>query len=327
LLPVEPGKCTFETTEPRAPLALLESQRFRIYQEVNNLRLIDAELTPHPLTMEQRDMVVDALEEKQKLTFAGIRRILKLSRAWEFNLEGEVRKDLRGNQSSIALGHQKCLGRAWSDLSLDKQAQLVKELLTASSDDDLIQILTDNYGLTADQAIAAAQVSLPQGYGNLSLKAIDKIHPHLQADVVTYDKAALAAGYNHSMLYDGVIHEELPYYGEVLERYTAGASNDPADTDERRWGKIANPTVHVGLNQVRKVVNALMKRYGPPYEVVIEVTRELKLNQVQKKRIRKEPTKPFQIRQENTIGMGFYYGPQDCLETNVGVLARTQWTD
>ena len=29
-------------------------------------------------------------------------------------------------------------------------------------------------------------------------------------------------------------------------------------------GKIANPTVHIGLNQLRQIVNALIKRYGHP---------------------------------------------------------------
>ena len=288
LLPVEPGRCTFESTESRAPLALLASQRFRIYQEVNNLRLIDPQLEPHPLSIEQRDILVAALEKKQKVTFAGIRRLLTLSRDWEFNLEGEARKDLKGNLTSAALGHKKCLGAAWYDLDPSTQEQLVNEILQATNDDDLIQALIDDLGLTEEQAVAACQVSLPQGYGRLSFKAISKILPHLMADVITYDKAALAAGYHHSMLYDGVIHDDLPYYGEVLERYAVGGSGAPDDPDEIRFGRIANPTVHVGLNQVRKVVNTLIKRYGRPHQVILEVVRDLKLNQLQKARIRKQ---------------------------------------
>ena len=40
---------------------------------------------------------------------------------------------------------------------------------------------------------------------------------------------------------------------------------------------IDNPTVHIGLNQVRIVVNALIRRYGLPSQVVMEVARELKI--------------------------------------------------
>ena len=40
LRPVKPGRCTLMPDEERAPLALPSQQRFRIYQEVNNLRLL-----------------------------------------------------------------------------------------------------------------------------------------------------------------------------------------------------------------------------------------------------------------------------------------------
>jgi CRISPR-associated endonuclease Csn1 len=38
----------------------------------------------------------------------------------------------------------------------------------------------------------------------------------------------------------------------------------PERPDEKRFGKIANPTVHIGLNQVRLVVNALIKTLRAP---------------------------------------------------------------
>ncbi len=42
-------------------------------------------------------------------------------------------------------------------------------------------------------------------------------------------------------------------------------------------GKIANPTVHVALNQIRVVVNAIVKKYGHPHDIVVEVARDLKI--------------------------------------------------
>jgi CRISPR-associated endonuclease Csn1 len=41
LRPVRPGRCTLLPDEERAPLALPSTQRFRILQEVNHLRLLD----------------------------------------------------------------------------------------------------------------------------------------------------------------------------------------------------------------------------------------------------------------------------------------------
>jgi len=67
-----------------------------------------------------------------------------------------------------------------------------------------------------------------------------------------------------------------------LQRHVGFGSNDPKDSDEKRYGKIANPTVHIGLNQVRLVVNALIKRYGHPSEVIVEVARDLKQSKDQR---------------------------------------------
>ena len=77
---------------------------------------------------------------------------------------------------------------------------------------------------------------------------------------------------------------ELPYYGEPLQRFVGFADPEakPTDSPEKRFGRIANPTVHIGLNQVRTVVNALIKRYGHPSEVIVEVARALKQSKAQR---------------------------------------------
>ena len=62
----------------------------------------------------------------------------------------------------------------------------------------------------------------------------------------------------------------------------AFGSGKPEDPEEKRYGKIANPTVHIGLNQVRVVVNALIRRYGRPAEIIVELARDLKQSREQK---------------------------------------------
>jgi CRISPR-associated endonuclease Csn1 len=79
----------------------------------------------------------------------------------------------------------------------------------------------------------------------------------------------------------------LPYYGRWLEDAVIG-TGDPRDPQERRYGRLPNPTVHIGLNQLRRVINAIIDRYGPPAEVVIELARELKLSEEEKARIERE---------------------------------------
>ena len=80
---------------------------------------------------------------------------------------------------------------------------------------------------------------------------------------------------------------QLPYYGRALQRHVAFAKENPRNKEDR-FGKIANPTVHIGLNQLRVVVNALIRRYGRPAEVVVELARELKQSHEQKEKARKQ---------------------------------------
>ena len=49
-----------------------------------------------------------------------------------------------------------------------------------------------------------------------------------------------------------------------------------------RYGKLTNPTVHIGLNQLRRVLNRLIKAYGPPAEIALELARDLKLDEKRK---------------------------------------------
>ena len=71
--------------------------------------------------------------------------------------------------------------------------------------------------------------------------------------------------------------------GNICNGTWVSARATPKTAPEKRFGKIANPTVHIGLNQVRVVVNALIQRYGHPSEVIVEVARDLKQSQEQRK--------------------------------------------
>lgn len=285
LKPVKPGRCTLMTDEERAPLALPSQQRFRIYQEVNHLRLLREGLSEEPLTLAQRDQIVQALETSPKRTFTQLRKLLGFS--GDFNLEDDKRTDLKGNATSAALSRKELFGSQWAGFSADLQDQIVMQLLTEENETRLMAWLQTNTGVDEATASRIADVQLPEGYGSLSAKALQKILPALQREVITYDKAVLAAGFDHhshiSHAATGEILPALPYYGQYLQRHVGFGSGKPEDSDEKRYGKIANPTVHIGLNQVRTVVNALIQRYGHPSEVIIEVARDLKQSQEQRK--------------------------------------------
>lgn len=306
LRPVQPGRCTLVPDEPRALLALPSTQRFRIYQEVNNLRLLEGELREEPLTLAQRDQIVALLEKQAKVTFTAMRKALSFS--GRFNLEDTKRDGLKGNATAAALAKKNLFGTLWMDFDAALQDEIVTQLMTEESEPRLIAWLKEHTGVDEARAQAIANTGLPEGYGSLGRTALARIVPELQRDVITYDKAVQAAGFaHHSDLGFSFEHgadevdrigerviastgeikpvhifRQLPYYGRALQRHVAFGSGKPEDAEEKRYGKIANPTVHIGLNQVRVVVNALIRRYGRPAEVVIELARDLKQSREQK---------------------------------------------
>lgn len=292
LLPVRPGRCTLLPDEERAPLALPSTQRFRIYQELNNLRLLTADLREQVLTLNQRNQIASLLEKKGEVRFSAMLKALKLPSTTKFNLEDIKRDRLKGNATSASLAKEQYFGERWYGFSNDLQDDIVDQLLNESSESKLVAWLQQKTGIDEVTAEQVANAGLPEGYGSLSRAALARILPELIKAVVTYSEAVTRANFDsHSALshahQTGEIMQALPYYGDPLRRHVAFAKENPAN-DEERFGKIANPTVHIALNELRKVVNALIKRYGHPSEVIVEVTRDLKLNRERKLEIQRD---------------------------------------
>lgn len=316
LQPVKPGMCLFEPDDYRLPLGAPLQQRFRILQEVNNLRVKDG-IGYRPLTLGERDRMAEALSrEKAQLNFSELAKAAGLGKATAFNLESEKRKGLKGDSTRAQFAHPEALGDAW--LTLDPLTQEALALLTERADqnDLLVRALLALPGdlalaievmrphrheeallqalgrlpqpLTEAQAKAISHIRLPEDFGSLGRTALLKIVPELEREVVTYDVAVQRAGYkHHSQLHTGEFFQRLPYYGEVLRGYTSPAEK-AKDEAERRYGKIPNPTVHIGLNQVRQLVNGLIRRYGHPQQIVVELAREFGLSGERRREIEKE---------------------------------------
>jgi CRISPR-associated endonuclease Csn1 len=289
LRPVRPGKCTLIPTEPRAALALPSTQRFRMFQELNNLRLMTPGLQEAPLSLAQRDTLA-ALLEQGDVTFGRMRTALKLPGTTKFNLEDVKRKHLGGNATARRLSHEDLFGERWRAMDLTTQDTIVDRLLNDASESTLVSWLIEQTGIDEARAERIADTGLPDGFGNLSRAALGRVLPELERDVVTYDVAVTRAGFDsHSALsyaeQTGEVMLALPYYGEPLQRHVGFADPKAKEDDppEKRFGRIANPTVHIGLNELRKVVNGLIARYGHPSEVVVEVARELKQGRQQRK--------------------------------------------
>jgi CRISPR-associated endonuclease Csn1 len=288
LRPVKAGRCALSPNDERAPWALPNAQRFRIFQELANLEIVNLDQTHKKLTQPQRDKLAAALLGKKAVTFKRMRILLGLDADIAFNLESEKRTELKGDVTAALLSKPDLFGEAWFKISSEKQSEIVEELLSEENEAALSDWLIEHCALDADAARRVSRASLPDGHCSLGRPALAKVVAELEKDVITYAEASSRAGYHHSDRRDGEIFDLLPYYGQVLQHAVAFGSGNLQDTDEKRFGKIANPTVHVALNQVRKVINTLIPTHGHPDQICVELARELKLSKKQKDEIKKE---------------------------------------
>jgi CRISPR-associated endonuclease Csn1 len=307
LKPVIPGRCTLDPTERRAPWALPIAQRFRIYQELANLR-IERFGESRALTRTERDAVFVKLEHKSKLTFDQLRRALNLDSTHRFNLESPNRDGLRGDATGLRLANERLFGKAWWAFPATRQAEIVEAIVAAHDDAALAEIAQRDWALAEPNARMVARVSLPEGHAAIGRTAMAKIVPEIVEQGLDYHHAAKAAGYEPSDFRGDGSMDALPYYGEILDRQVIGDSGNLTDPPEKQFGRFPNPTVHVALNQVRAVVNALIEKYDKPTEIVVELARELKQNKKQKdayaKRIAEDTTRNERIAEKlATLGV------------------------
>lgn len=282
------GKCSFAgwygipEDERRLPKAHPLFQQRRLYEEVNQLEVVSAGAPSRKLTLDERDKLILKLQDKKKVTFKTLSGIMKLQEGERFNKESENRKDLIGDEVRAELMHKERFGPDWMTFSTEKQWAIIERLLNEEDTRKLLAWLQSEHSVDPETAENIANARLPEGHGRFGITATTALLEQLKADVVTYAQAAENAGYHHSDHRTGEAHEMLPYYGEILAREIAPGKEDYADELERQWGKITNPTVHIGLNQLRKLVNAIVRRYERPDYIYVELARELKLNEEQK---------------------------------------------
>jgi CRISPR-associated endonuclease Csn1 len=292
------GTCTLVEGEQRLPKAHPLFQRRRLLEELNALMIVRPGEKTKRLTPEERDVLLLKLKDKGKVSFASLRKTLKLDPDARFNKESENRTDLKGDEVAALMGHKSRFGNGWVHLSATAQWDVVERLGRVESDDDdraFRDWLETTHKLSPEQARAVVSAHLPQGYGRFGQTATDGLIAALRDErdldgrVIVYSEAVERAGLgHHSDFRTGEVHDELPYYGIALERHIMPGTGNPSDPDEIRIGRLTNPTVHIGLNQLRRVINRLIRSYGRPPEIAIELARELKQTDEDKKRLNRE---------------------------------------
>lgn len=283
LKPQPRGFCLYEKDKERTFKAMPSAQKLRILQDIGNLAYYDGvSKTKTEVNDDQDKILYELLNSKDKVTFDQIRKALNLSASNSFNLE-ENRDFLIGNPTAVKMRSKNRFGKLWDEIPLEEQDLIVETIITADEDSAVYKVI-EKYSLTQEQRdFIVKNTVLQSGTTMLCKEVSEKLVKQMEtfADL-KYDKAVESLGYIFS---DQTVEkcELLPYYGKILTGSTMGIDpSAPESNPEKKYGKISNPTVHVALNQTRVVVNALIKEYGKPTQIAIELSRDLK-NSVEKK--------------------------------------------
>ena len=244
------GKCSLEPSRKRAKVARLECQRFRYLQDINNVQYIDP-YTDKSVSLSETDKqkLISLFENTANVSFAGIRKALGFGKNYEFNLEIGAKK-LKGNITACEIRKQL---PEWDSFNDTEQLALVEDLLTINKKSVLKNRLVSHWGFNINVAVQLCLLEFEPGHSSLSLKAINKLLPHLQAGQI-YSDARKNAGYGY----------------EVTEIAVIDKLGIPPET--------TNPIVNKALHELRRLVNAIIAEYGKPDAIRIEMARDLEMN-------------------------------------------------
>lgn len=271
------GKCTFEDGEKRAPKASYSFEIFRLASDLSHLVFIPRDASKRQakrenleirLSPEQIKQVIDLAKSQKSLTYKKVRSTAGIS-------EDYVPKDVRGKKKDgDEFGEENVFGglKAYNDIRLalkdlpedwakiDNESAInqIAYTLTTQKADEGIRAELDTLPLSnkAKEAIVKIKPTNFRAFGHLSIKALQKITPHI-LEGMTYDKACEAAGYD-------------------FKKQSASLE------------QITNPVVKRAIAQTLKVVRAIERKYDKPYFIKVETARDLARNFKDRNAIKKE---------------------------------------
>ncbi len=263
------ANCNLEPNKKRAAIATLAFQEVRMHQMVNHLKVNN-----QALSEAEREVLHREINNPKSLNQAGRLSKDKVARLFgvkknQINFssnEGEDTKTgLVGNRTVQTLCNA-VGGSLWYAWTPDQHQRLVEIILTTHDKLALYKTLVNKWKLTPGyngQAYALTTCELEEGYGKHCLKVLNRLLPYLRNGDL-YNIAVKKAGYLRV--------DQLPSKQHRLLK--------PDDVKD-----IANPIVQKALWEIRRVVNAIIKRHGFPEEIRIELARDMKVSKKHRQQI------------------------------------------
>lgn len=285
------GWCELEPMRRRIRWAMPLAQRFRMLQRVNDLEVIEPDGQGRKLSEEERRKLIEALEREGDISFDRIRKLLGLKKTrkekdpesgrekvveWghEFNLERGGEKKLPGDRTGSKLA--RIFGERWWAMSEEEREEIVRDVLEYEREEALVERAKTRWGLDDQKAKELAAVELERGYAPFSRRAMKRLLEHMEKGV------PYATARKQEYPESSRAREPEAFLPPVLEVVRG----------------LRNPAVCRALTELRKVVNGLIRRYGKPKLIRLELARDLRRSRGERERIWKSNREREEERKE-----------------------------
>ena len=293
-------KCEIYRDEDVAAKGTYTSEWATIYQKINNLSIICGG-DRRRLSNEERQIAVELAKKVDKVSYKAFRKSIKLDDDYRFsalNYSEKKKSDKKKNE-----GESKSDVVEINDVVDSLACEDKGDFITAKNSNKIVKALNDNLksdielideiaeictkyksenlfrnaiaesriigGRLDEETIEKLSKIDMKGYGNLSLHVLREILPYLEEGMV-YSDAMQKVGHNHSE------HnfEKQKFLG-TKEVYDA-------------IGGVTSLVVKRALSQTVKVIDAVIRQYGSPYAINIELARDMSMTKDERDKLKKE---------------------------------------
>lgn len=292
-------KCEIYRDEDVAAKGTYTSEWATIYQKINNLSIICGG-DRRRLSNEERQIAVELAKKVDKVSYKAFRKAIKLDDDYRFSALNYSEKKKQGKKKSE--GESKSDVVEINDV-VDSLACEDSEFITAKNSNKIVKALNDNLKSDIELIDEIAEICTKYKSENLFRNAIAEskiIGGRLDEETIEKLSKIDMKGYGHLSLH--VLREILPYleegmvYSDAMQK--AGHNHSEHNFEKQKYlgtkevydaiGGVTSPVVKRALSQTVKVIDAVIRQYGSPYAINIELARDMSMTKDERDKLKKE---------------------------------------
>ena len=293
-------KCEIYRDEDVAAKGTYTSEWATIYQKINNLSIICGGDRRH-LSNEERQIAVELVKKVDKVSYKSFRKAIKLDDDYRFsalNYSEKKKSDKKKNE-----GESKSDVVEINDVVDSLACEDKGDFITAKNSNKIVKALNDNLKSDVELIDEIAEICTKYKSENLFRNAIAEskiIGGRLDEETIEKLSKIDMKGYGHLSLH--VLREILPYleegmvYSDAMQK--AGHNHSEHNFEKQKYlgtkevydaiGGVTSTVVKRALSQTVKVIDAVIRQYGSPYAINIELARDMSMSKDERDKLKKE---------------------------------------